>query len=250
MASNFSAWKTVFHELFGSLPDEWNVCEANDYLPNISEVRHDGWKQFQDKGKVLFQCSVCGKRWSSVKGAVIFHYRLSLTSLNLTSREKKAGEVKLWSLGQKCNNGCRQKFEEPLWYEQEIKRVLGNMLLKVKEKFYGGPRKAVDGNQLDGNMSADHRRDLCQACQKGVCGLRDDETEYTDDYSRGAFTPRVRCVPEDFSRYENIRTSGTQDAPRAVRKTSLDQKDAGYNNDDAGLRRFKQSRNASCCVIL
>ena len=180
MASNFISWKENFEDLFCSLQDKWKVYRGSiESLPDISDARSHGWKQFQDKGKVRFECGKCRKTWSSVKGAVIFHYRLESKGFG--------GEVKLWCLGQKCNVCC-DKFEEPCWYDKEVERALNNLLIKVKEKFYGGPSKGVSGKQLGANMSAGHEQALCLACQKGVCGRRDDdpgiggELFHEDDY--------------------------------------------------------------------
>ena len=187
MASKFFSWKDAFKELF-NFRDKWEIYEGNiKYLPDISKVRSHGWKQFQDKGKDRFECGRCRKMWSSAMGVVIFHYRLKRNHRRKGSR----GEVKLWCFGQKCKD-CRGNFEEPYWYDEEIERILRNLLIKVKEKFYGGSKRKDNPNQLLGDMSAGHEQALCSACQEGVCGRRDgnagskkeedeEEMEYDDE---------------------------------------------------------------------
>ena len=84
--------------------------------------------------------------------------------------------MKFWCLGQKCN-ACSDVYEDAEWPEEEIERSLGNLLRKVKEKFYGELGEGINRNQLGGDMSSGHRSDLCLACERGVCGRRDDRDE-------------------------------------------------------------------------
>ena len=130
------------------------------YLLCVLVTEAHGWREYQDKGKASFRCSSlpCRRTWASLNGIVIFHYRLTASK----------GEVRLDCPGQKCNV-CDNKYEEPNWPRLEIWRSLRNLRQKVKEEFYGEPRKEIDDKQLGGNMTSGHRSDLCQACQRGVC---------------------------------------------------------------------------------
>ena len=159
-------WKQKFKALFSCLRDTWRLRKEDpESLVDISSVARWGWKKFQDKAKVKFHCSKCDRRWTSMKGTVIFHY--------LLSRTERKGQVQMWLLGQKCQR-CDDVFESAQWYDKEIEKVLGNLLVKIKEKFYddyGQAQRSLNTNQCAANMSSNHRKDLCEACSKGVCPL-------------------------------------------------------------------------------
>ena len=159
-------WEQKFERLFIPLRDTWRLTkEDSESLVDIASVARLGWKKFQNKAKVKFQCSKCNKRWTSLNGTVIFHYLLSRTEGN--------GQVKMWLLRQKCLR-CNDVFESAQWYEKEIEKVLGNLLVKVQEKFYddsGQAQRSLNTNQCSANMSSNHRKDLCEACSKDVCPL-------------------------------------------------------------------------------
>lgn len=100
----------------------------------------------------------------------------------------------MWTLGQKCNE-CEGTFEPAKWYGEEMEKVLGNLLAKVKEKFYydaNQSKKSINTSQRQANMSSEHKIELCQACKKGVCPLslpgeeeildNDEDEEDYDDY--------------------------------------------------------------------
>ena len=165
-----NAWKKYFKDFFASLPDKWNlkVNQEISGLVDIKVVARNGWKRFQDKAKVRFQCSECKRSWTSVKGTVIFHYRLD--------RNQNEGEVNMWLLGQNCSR-CEDKFEDIKWCE--VKKCLKNLLTKVQEKFYNDST-VINTSQRAANMSSEHRSELCQACDQRVSGLRADDA-YKED---------------------------------------------------------------------
>lgn len=159
-------WMKTFDKLFGSLPDNWRLVKGDsETLENIKKVAHLGWKKYQDKAKVKFKCSKCKNRWTSTKGTVIFHYRFE--------RMQRRGQVKMCLPGQKCRR-CNGSFESAVWYKEEIEKVLGNLLVKVKGKFYNDgnqPNSSINTSQRRANMRSDHKSKLCQACEQGVCTL-------------------------------------------------------------------------------
>lgn len=159
-------WTETFDDLFGPLQDNWRLVKKDsESLENIATVAYLGWKRFQDKATVKFECSECDNRWTSIKGTVIFHYQFE--------RMQSRGQVKMWLLGQKCKR-CNGSFESAEWYEEEIEKVLGNLLAKVKEKFYydeNQSKKSINTSQREANMTSEHRSELCQACERGVCAL-------------------------------------------------------------------------------
>lgn len=156
-----SVWKSEFDRQFAGLPHSWSLREVLD-LPSIEEDRIDGWKRYQRKGKVQFECEVCSNTWSSLNGVVMFHYRL--TTYN------SRGEVKMQLMGQKCKVCSPEKFEDADWNSCEISDVLRNLLAKVKEKYYSdsGSHKPPSRQRRE-KMNGPHLSNLCEACKKGVC---------------------------------------------------------------------------------
>ena len=156
-----SIWKSEFDLQFAGLPHSWNLREVLD-LPSIEEDRIDGWKRYQRKGKVQFECEMCSNTWSSLNGVVIFHYRLTTYNSH--------GEVKMQLMRQKCKICSTENFEDAEWCSSEISEVLSNLLAKVKEKYYSdsGSHKPPSRQRRE-KMNGPHLSYLYEACNKGVC---------------------------------------------------------------------------------
>ncbi|XP_035699436.1 receptor-transporting protein 4-like [Branchiostoma floridae] len=168
-------WSGIFAEICEEFPDRWTLTKVPS-LPDISEISQYGWKQFKDTAKVMFRCRRCKHKWTSVKGQVIFHYRL-------TRGPRKKGQVKMFLPGQACQACNSTIFEPSKWYNDQRVKVMENLQQKLDEKFYtmsygGRPNQS----RRSANMTSNHREDLCEACQLGFCPRKNqEEEEYSEE---------------------------------------------------------------------
>ncbi|XP_078573983.1 receptor-transporting protein 4-like [Branchiostoma floridae x Branchiostoma japonicum] len=191
-------WSGIFAEICEEFPDRWTLTKVPyASLPDISKIRQYGWKQFKDTAKVKFRCRRCKHKWTSVKGQIIFHYRLK-------RGQRKKGQVKMFLPGQACQACSHSKiFEPPKWYNDQRVKVMENLKQKLDEKFYtmgyGGrpnqsrcwsrtPKKKKKKSRRSSNMTSNHTEDLCdcEACLheflRECYVFTDYEEECYDDY--------------------------------------------------------------------
>ncbi|XP_020916992.1 receptor-transporting protein 3 [Exaiptasia diaphana] len=149
-------WYDTFNATFNVFDrDEWHLEPTN------TEMTGSGWYTYQDKAKVKFVCSDCGRSWTSMKGVVIFWFQLN--------KETHKGNLRFKLFGQKCNSNCTDTFQKPRWYREEIEKVLSNILQKIGEKFYSFKPKESDTKTRQGRPRKPHNTSMCEACQMGVC---------------------------------------------------------------------------------
>ncbi len=76
-------------------------------------------------------------------------------------------ELRFRSFGQKCAKCGNPQFQKPLWYEREVKKVLGKIFEHIGRKVYNWylgvamrPRVYVESQR--GAPTAEHKSELCQ----------------------------------------------------------------------------------------
>ncbi|KAI1297158.1 Serine proteinase stubble [Halotydeus destructor] len=148
-------WVKEFSGLFSMYyPHCW-------YLQPV-EARPTGGNKlhtFVDSAKVRFSCEECGHGWTSMKGRVAFWVDLFYVY----------GIVAFKLYGQKCDRCKTQRYEQPMWYPEEVNKVLVNVYNKVGQLYYGFYSPPIEKMRRAGKPRTPHNADLCQACKDGLC---------------------------------------------------------------------------------
>ena len=105
--------------------------------------------------KVRFECDACGHCWTSMRGQISFFYDCQSHTLYF----------KLFS--QNCDR-CQEECA-PLWYPEEVCRVMRNVFVKVNEHMYTNLSTPIKTNHYRryGNPKGQHHG--CESCRDGVC---------------------------------------------------------------------------------
>ena len=97
-----------------------------------------------------------------MKGRVAFWFDLMMSY----------GIVAFKLYGQVCDRCKDQRYESPMWYPEEVQKVLINLYNRVGQAYYGFYAPMIEKNRRAGKPRTPHNADLCQACQDGVCSDR------------------------------------------------------------------------------
>ncbi|CAF1311928.1 unnamed protein product [Rotaria sordida] len=105
--------------------------------------------------KVRFECDECEHCWTSMRGQISFFYDCQSHILYF----------KLFT--QNCDQ-CG-KFSTPLWYPEEVCRVIKNVFVIVQQHMYPDLKTPIQSNYYRrvGNPKGQHHG--CQSCRDGVC---------------------------------------------------------------------------------
>ncbi|OQR67834.1 hypothetical protein BIW11_02126 [Tropilaelaps mercedesae] len=148
-------WLGEFGQLFSSyLPHRWSL------LP-VTETPLGSWTQFVDSAKVRFCCSECGHGWTSMKGRVAFWFAQAAGA--------GAGVVAFRLYGQQCERCKSGRFQDAMWYPEEVVKVLVNLYNRIGRTYYGFFESPIQKARRAGKPRTPHNAQLCQACHDGVC---------------------------------------------------------------------------------
>lgn len=129
------------------------------------------FRMFIDSAKVRFCCDNCGHGWTSMKGRVVFWYELfELVHEGENAGSDLVGYCAYKLFGQQCDM-CKieNRFERPMWYPEEVTKVLNNLYNKIGQVYFGFRMPAIDKQRRSGKPKTSHNSSLCQACHDGVC---------------------------------------------------------------------------------
>nr|DBA26276.1 TPA: hypothetical protein GDO54_010559 [Pyxicephalus adspersus] len=171
-APSGNIWIDIFHdlqmtELEQSYGKTWVLQFRYDLEDSLTqEHRYNGWKISQTTIHGSFTCPGCQHFWNSGRVSLIFHYCLGRT---------RRATVLLRPFGQMCRDCDNNSFIKPTFREETVERVLENLILKIKKNCYG---EYIATIRPDRNRNLPrtkpHERDLCEACDSGVCNKESD----------------------------------------------------------------------------
>lgn len=102
-------WVKEFNQLFMNyLPHVWYIQPVQS-----KPIGGNQLVTYVDSAKVRFCCDVCGHGWTSMKGRVAFWFDLFYMS----------GIVAFKLYGQQCDKCKQDRYEEPMWYPEEVVKV-------------------------------------------------------------------------------------------------------------------------------
>ncbi|XP_024058152.1 receptor-transporting protein 3-like [Terrapene carolina triunguis] len=199
-------WQQIFSQKIGQMKpgDRWTLkvdynLQSNDLDP--------GWKQFlQQHAFARFQCSQCWHTWHSAQVNILFHMHLD--------RKQRRGQVKMKIFRQECKKCLVPKLELPEFSQENVERVLENLMLKIRGKCY---REAINPHDLskiivEAQIMGPHDSSHCEACRLGICCLKYEAQAPASTFFRSAsLLPRIFPAQEEWSEAEtgSSRDSGS-----------------------------------------
>ncbi|XP_069329665.1 receptor-transporting protein 3 isoform X1 [Eulemur rufifrons] len=162
MAPDTEVWKQVFQELIQEVKPwhRWSLTSDKGLFPNVLKPR---WMQYQQWAFARFQCSSCSRSWASAQVQVLFHMHWS--------EEKSRGQVKMRVFAQRCKKCSRPPFEVPEFTQENISRILNNLVFRILKKCYREVFKSMEEIPMIKEISLEgpHNSDNCEACLQGFC---------------------------------------------------------------------------------
>lgn len=155
-------WQQVFQELIQEVKPwhTWTLRLDETLIPNALQP---GWTQYQQWVFARFQCSWCSRTWASAQVQVLFH-------MHWSKRESK-GQVKMRIFAQRCQKCFNPPFEIPEFTEENISRILSNLVFRILEKCYKEGFKSMKEIRTveDNYVEGPHDIGNCEACLQGFC---------------------------------------------------------------------------------
>nr|XP_027203383.1 uncharacterized protein LOC113797232 [Dermatophagoides pteronyssinus] len=195
-------WMSEFRRIFSQFSTElWSIQPVDKKPTTHSNIR---LHMFVDSAKVRFCCERCSHSWTSMKGRIVFWF-------NLLQPNFKCGIVAIKLFGQRCDSCNRDNsFEQPMWYPEEVTKVLMNLYNRVGQIFYGFEKTKYERQRRMGKPRQQHNKSLCQACQEGICLNRssnrsnnDNNDDEEDDELNDELNPQSQQQQNNHDDYDD-----------------------------------------------
>jgi hypothetical protein len=105
--------------------------------------------------KVRFECEICDHRWTSMHGQISFFYDCRSHVLFFKLFNQNCD---------RCQNLCT-----PLWYPEEVCRVMRNVFVIVNQRMYAGVHTSIKSNHCRRLGNTNGRHHGCESCRSGIC---------------------------------------------------------------------------------
>ncbi|XP_036286123.1 receptor-transporting protein 3 [Pipistrellus kuhlii] len=155
-------WKKVFQELIHEVRPwhQWTLTLDNSLVPNDLQP---GWTQYQQQVFARFTCSWCSRNWASAQVQVLCHMHWN--------KRESTGQVKMRIFAQRCQKCSEPPFEVPEFTEENVSRILNNLVFRILKKCYGERFKSMEDipTLKDISLKGPHDTDNCEACLQGFC---------------------------------------------------------------------------------
>ncbi|XP_035168037.1 receptor-transporting protein 3-like [Oxyura jamaicensis] len=150
-------WQKIFAQKVADMhvKEPWTLQE-DDSL-QVHSPKPGRREYLQNRAAGRFQCSQCLHEWSSAKVHILFHMR--------------RGKVRMRIFRQACRRCLSPQLEEPTFSQENLERILHNLVLQILKDFYKVPVQPSDLLEVvvDTKLAGPHDSSRCEGCQLGVC---------------------------------------------------------------------------------
>ncbi|XP_037705233.1 receptor-transporting protein 3 [Choloepus didactylus] len=162
MSQDIEVWKQVFQELIQEVKPwhRWTLELDKDLQPYVPE---QGWTQYKQWTFARFRCSFCSRSWASAQVQVLFHMHWR--------KRKSRGRVKMRIFFQRCHKCSQPQFEVPEFTQENISRVLSNLVFRILKKCYREGFESMEEIPTikDISLEGPHDSNNCEACLQDFC---------------------------------------------------------------------------------
>ncbi|KAG8581595.1 hypothetical protein GDO81_007731 [Engystomops pustulosus] len=164
------------------VPGDWEFYEEEDL-----SVEERGLKYTQ-RTYGRFRCSGCRRTWYSAEVHILF-----LISLNKALQE---GTMKMRIFRQECKKCNFPKLENPEISQENITRIIKNVVNRILQVFYGEKKAQQDLRPeiYSNDMEGPHESEHCEACKFMICKWQIVASENQSAVKN--FPAQTRAAPE------------------------------------------------------
>ncbi|XP_036886485.1 receptor-transporting protein 3 [Sturnira hondurensis] len=159
---DLKAWQKLFQELIQEVKPrhQWTLTLDKGLAPNVLQP---GWTQYRQWAFARFKCSLCFRSWASAQVCVLSHMHWS--------KIESKGQVKMRIFAQRCKKCSRPPFEVPEFTEENMSRILNNLVLRILRNCYKEGSKSAEEIPTirDTTLEGPHDVNNCEACLQGSC---------------------------------------------------------------------------------